>query len=76
MSATYSITSRVQTTKWDPEKQEAVEGWEITARWASTGTLLRVFVPLAVYNPTEVDSRIVQAGQLDERIGALGGGSS
>ncbi len=72
MSAQYAIVSRTILNRWDPEKLEAVEGWEIRARWASTGTLLKVFVPAATYNATEVDTAIRAAGHLDDQIGALG----
>lgn len=76
MSALYSVLDRVQLNKWDDVRQQAVEGWQVRARWAATGTVLTVFIPLATYNPTEVDTAIRQAGYNDEAIGALGGSSA
>lgn len=76
MSAVYTIESRVHLTRWDPTKQQAVPGWELTCIWAATGTRIPVFVPDDQYNPANVDAAIRNAGYKDEQIGALGGSSS
>jgi hypothetical protein len=76
MSAVYTIESRIHLTRWDPAKQQAVAGWEVTALWAATGTRLPVFIPDDQYNAANVDAAIRQAGYKDEEIGALGASSS
>lgn len=71
----YRILSRVQLNRYDQALQQAVEGWEIQARWTRTGTVLKVFVPLDTYNVANVDAAIRQAGGMDDQIGALGASS-
>lgn len=69
----YTIIARSQVTQWDAARREAVEGWTLTVKWESTGTILNVFVPLAQYVPDKVDTAIRAAGVKDEAIEALGG---
>lgn len=69
----YTPLDRTQLTKWDQTRQQAVEGWQVRARWHRTGTVLTVFVPLESYNATNVDAAIRQAGYADEEVGRLGG---
>lgn len=71
----YTILSRTQLNRYDPATQQAVEGWDVQARWTRSGTVLKVFVPLATYSATEVDTAIRQAGALDDQVGALGASS-
>lgn len=68
----YTIVARAQIAKWDNTLQTTVEGWQLDVRWTTSGTILRVFVPLDKYNPTNVDAAIRQAGYLDDEIGRLG----
>ena len=69
---TYTLVSRVRVNRWNHDLQRAEEGWNVTARWTATGTLLPVFVPLAQYVPDKVDALIRAAGAKDEAIAALG----
>ncbi|MDE2469323.1 MAG: hypothetical protein KGL35_11415 [Bradyrhizobium sp.] len=71
-AATYSIVSRIHTAQWDSQRQQAIPGWEIKARWDKTGTILDVFVPDANYGAEQVDQAIRYAGALDDQIAALG----
>lgn len=70
--ATYGIVQRVHVNRWDDRLQQVVPGWEVSALWAQTGTLLPVFVPDTFYTPENVDKMIRDAGALDEQIHALG----
>lgn len=70
--AAYSIISRSHVNHWDNGLQRAVAGWEIAARWTSTGTILPVFVADANYTPDQVDAAIKAAGVKDEAIEKLG----
>lgn len=69
----YTWIAKVQINKWDEALQVAVEGWQLDVRWTRSGTILRVFVPLAQYNAANVDSIIRQAGATDDAVSALGG---
>lgn len=68
----YRIVSRVHIAQWDNALQQAVQGWELKALWLSTGTILPVFLPDAQYTPENVDLLIRHAGEVDDRIHALG----
>lgn len=74
----YSILSRTHIDKYDPAVQTVVSGWQLKVLWASTGTVLNVFVPDASYSPDTVDAEIRAQGALDDQIGTLGlsGGST
>lgn len=76
MSAAYTILSQVPLNKWVPELQEAREGYEVTARWAATGGIVRVFVYREAYNATNVDAAIRTEGYKLDEVAALSAGSS
>lgn len=69
----YRIVSRVHVNQWNDQLQAAVPGWDIRALWISTGTILPVFVPDTQYTPENVDQLVRHAGELDDRMHALGG---
>jgi hypothetical protein len=71
-AADYTQLDRQQINKWDATLQQAVEGWQVRARWNATGTVLTVFVPLTQYNPANVDTLIRQAGAVEDEVAALG----
>lgn len=75
MSAQYSIVSIRKRNKYDPDLSEAVEGHDVTAKWAATGDVLTVFVPGVDLDPTDADTMIRQAGYKREQVRALGGGA-
>lgn len=68
----YAILQRLHVNQWDDRLQDVVSGWQIKAQWASTGTVLEVFVPDSHYTADNVDTAIRQAGELDEQVHALG----
>lgn len=72
-AGTYVIVSRVHVNQWNTDLQAAIPGWDIRARWTSTGALLPVFVPDDAYTPANVDTLIRAAGAVDDAVHALGG---
>lgn len=76
MSAVYTILASVPLNYFDPALQEAVPSHQVTARWSSTGSVIRVTIPDTAYNATEVDSRIRQAGYAEDQVFALGSGAA
>lgn len=69
----YRIVQRNHVAQWSDQLQQAVPGWDLRVLWASTGTILPVFVPDTVYTPDNIDRMIRDAGAVDERVHALGG---
>lgn len=69
----YRIVMRAHVNRWDDDLQTAVPGWEIKARWVSTGAVLPVFLPDASYTADNVDTLIRAAGARDEEVHRLGG---
>lgn len=76
MTDTYTVLSQVPVNRWIPELQEAREGYDVTARWLSTGTVVKVFVPRESYNGTNVDAAIRTEGYKHDEVAALGAGSA
>lgn len=68
----YAILARVQVNRWDVPLQRTVTGWDVTAQWAATGTILHVFVPDDRYTPDQVDALIRAAGAKDDAMESLG----
>lgn len=71
-AARYRIVSRVHINKWSDELQGVIPGWDIRALWLKTGTMLPVFCPDAQFSAENVDRLIVNAGERDDSIHALG----
>lgn len=68
----YTILSRVHVNQWDNDRQTAVAGWSIQAKWRATGTVLPVFILDDAYTADNVDRAIRAAGARDEAVHALG----
>lgn len=75
MTPTYTIIGQVQLSKWLPELQQAVPGWDITVRWTSPPVTFHVFVDEQSYNATNVDAAIRDQGSKVGAVSALGQGS-
>lgn len=71
----YTVLSIVPLNYYDPQLQEAVPSHQVTARWEASKSVIRVVIPDASYNATEVDTAIRQAGATDEQVKALGASS-
>lgn len=69
----YRIVQRNHVAQWSDQLQQAVPGWDLRVLWASTGTILPVFVPDTVYTTENIDTMIRDAGAKDEAVHALGG---
>lgn len=67
----YTIIAEAHVNKWDNALQTAVPGWEVTARWNDTGTIIPVFVPDTADLVTGADQLIRHMGaQIDKLRGA------
>lgn len=60
------IGTPVHMNQWSDALQQVQSGWQVTAQWLATGTVIRVFVPDSADLPSTADSLIrSQGAQLD-----------
>lgn len=60
------IGTPVHVNQWSDALQQVQSGWQVTAQWLATGTIIRVFVPDSADLPSTADSLIrSQGAQLD-----------
>lgn len=60
------VGTPVHVNQWSDALQQVQSGWQVTAQWIATGTIIRVFVPDTADLPSTADTLIRQQGaQLD-----------
>lgn len=60
------VGTPVNVNEWSQTLQQVQKGWQVTAQWKATGTIVRVFVPESADLPSTADQLIrYQGAQLD-----------
>lgn len=65
------VGTPVHMNQWSEALQQVQSGWQVTAQWLATGTIIRVFVPESADLPSTADTLIRQQGAQIDALHAL-----